>query len=201
MELVALLPQRKLCLLDVGCGNGGFGQALRRLRPDVEAHAIEPSPTSAQAAKPHYTSVTAGSWPEAAGGQHYDVIAFNDVLEHLVDPWETLREASRLLTDNGRLLASIPNIRYAPVLWDLVVRGRWDYVETGTLDRTHLRFFTRSSISRAFAEAGYDVLVLQAVHPAEGRKWRWLRFAPRSWQDFRFLQFVVLAAPAAAAGA
>jgi len=42
-----------------------------------------------------------------------------DILEHLVDPWRTLRQWSTYLKPGGRLLISIPNIREISVMWKI----------------------------------------------------------------------------------
>ena len=47
----------------------------------------------------------------------FDCIVFNDVLEHMVVPEQALRYAKTLLSPNGSIVASIPNIRYLPILW------------------------------------------------------------------------------------
>jgi len=51
------------------------------------------------------------------------------------------------------VLATIPNVGYAPVVVDLA-RNRWEYTDEGILDRTHLRFFTRQTFARLLEEAG-----------------------------------------------
>ncbi len=88
-----------------------------------------------------------------AAPQHHDEVAF---VPCQADPWSALRSARERLSPRGRVLASIPNMRFAPVLWGLL-RGRWDYADDGVLDRTHLRFFTRSSIESLFIDTGYVV--------------------------------------------
>src|ERR1051325_5489453 len=84
--------------------------------------------------------------PEGA----FDCIFCNDVLEHLADPYSALRYCRRLLTPEGVLIASIPNIRYFPVLFQLLVKKNWQYEDHGVMDRTHLRFFTKNSILATF---------------------------------------------------
>ena len=192
-ELLTLLPSHPITLLDVGCGYGGFGQSLARERPDIRAVALEPDAAAAAAARSHYAEVAVGIFPDDVVGSGYDAICFNDVLEHLVDPWQALRQTRSLLAPGGVVIASIPNIRYAPVLWDLLFKGSWDYVETGTLDRTHLRFFTRSSIADLFSSAGFAVQTVQPLNPAMGRRWRWLAACPEPLRDLRYLQFAVRA--------
>ena len=63
-----------------------------------------------------FDEVVQGYFPEAmTTGERFDLISFNDVLEHVVDPWETLRECREFLTPDGRVLAAIPNVQYTPV--------------------------------------------------------------------------------------
>jgi hypothetical protein len=70
------------------------------------------------------------------------------------------------LRPQGTLIASIPNLRYRSILTDLVLRGKFSYVDSGILDRTHLRFFTRESAISLFESATLgQVNVL--LHPAK----------------------------------
>jgi hypothetical protein len=55
---------------------------------------------------------------------------------------------------DGRVIVSLPNVRNWRVLADLVVRGRWRYVDEGILDRTHLRFFTATDARLLLQTAG-----------------------------------------------
>ena len=121
----------------------------------------------------------------------FDCIVFNDVIEHVVDPWTMLRKAERHLAPDGLIVASIPNIRYYIVVRDLLLRGRWEYADWGVLDRTHLRFFTRESISRLFPDCGYTIEQLTPINPIKLRRAALL--TTRWFRDLRYQQFAVVA--------
>ena len=202
-EMIELLPPGIESLLDVGCGEGAFLDAVRSARPSVRLRGIEPEEAPARRACDRGLAVTNGSFPEGIGtSERFDCIVFNDVLEHMIDPWGALRAARDLLGDDGCVVASIPNIRNLETLFALVRRGRWDYVDAGVLDRTHLRFFTRSTILALFDGAGYDVVSVRGGFPLVDRRSRALRVlslvAGRSlYREGCYRQFHVVARPVA----
>jgi O-antigen biosynthesis protein len=85
----------------------------------------------------------------------FDTLIAGDILEHLVNPWETLVRVKPLLAQDAQVVASIPNVRNAILIAALAVNGRWQYRERGLLDITHLRFFTLEEIRRMLEETGY----------------------------------------------
>ena len=64
------------------------------------------------------------------------------------------------------MVASIPNIAHWRVLKDLILKDKWEYVQAGTLDRTHLRFFTKKGIKELFVRSGFEVIHLSKVPSA-----------------------------------
>jgi 2-polyprenyl-3-methyl-5-hydroxy-6-metoxy-1,4-benzoquinol methylase len=145
-------------VLDVGCNTGYVGRAAREL--GVVFDGIEGDARAAEMARETYRSVACVDlasrppWPGVAA--RYDVILALDVLEHLREPLPALRALAALLAPGGRLFLSVPNVAHWTVRLGLLA-GRFDYAETGILDRTHLRFFTRRSLLAACAEAGLAV--------------------------------------------
>ena len=81
----------------------------------------------------------------------------HDVLEHVSDSAGLLRLACSKLTNHGLLLLSVPNVGHWSIVQGLL-EGRWDYADQGILDRTHLRFFTLSSLMQTLDEAGLKVI-------------------------------------------
>ena len=87
----------------------------------------------------------------------FDVIVLADVLEHLGRPERTLLRMRDFLNPGGYTVVSLPNIANWKTRVALFV-GHFDYADTGILDRTHLRFFTKRSAEAMIREAGYEVL-------------------------------------------
>lgn len=154
-----LVPAQAQRVLDVGCNDGSFGAAVLARRPGREVWGIEPHDLDAQAAATKLTGVATGFYPDALDEVpgDFDCVSFNHVLEHMVDPWAALRVTRERLAPDGVIVGELPNVRHLPFLVDLGLRGRFDYVDSGLLDRTHLRFFTRSSAQDLFTSTGYEV--------------------------------------------
>lgn len=203
-EMLTLVPSCSKRILDVGCGRGNFSAALKA-ELNVEAWGVEPEPSAADEAKRKLDRVVSGLFTPALNlpPAHFDCIVFNDVLEHMTAPEAALRLAADLLAPNGLIIASVPNVAHFPTVWRLVAKGDWTYRERGTLDKTHLRFFTRSSIKRLFETEGLKVTYLEGINPFfvmfpdDIRPWklyRLFRWFPRqSFRDMRFLQFAITA--------
>ncbi len=98
-----------------------------------------------------------------------DLLLCLDVLEHLIDPWDTLRRLDSFLKPGGLWIISVPNIRNYHILLDLAFKGKFEYTESGILDRTHLRFFTKDS---AVAMAQSTGAVVAKVIGTETGRWQ-----------------------------
>jgi 2-polyprenyl-3-methyl-5-hydroxy-6-metoxy-1,4-benzoquinol methylase len=192
-EMVPFVPQSAGRILDVGCSFGLFGKSLRGAGHRAHLTGIEPSPAAADAATAHYDRVIVGLFPDDMPGETFDCIVMNDVLEHMPDPWAALAASANYLTTDGRVIASIPNVRYIAVLLRLVVKGRWDYADSGVLDVSHLRFFTRSSIEDLFRGEGFEIERMEPFNPLVRRGASLLFRGP--FRDMRFMNFAVVAKP------
>jgi 2-polyprenyl-3-methyl-5-hydroxy-6-metoxy-1,4-benzoquinol methylase len=194
-DVLEFIPRGIKTVADIGCGSGAFGRVLREERAPLEMWALEPDVSSAQAAQAHFDRVIVGRFPEDASALPsgmFDCVVFNDVLEHMIEPERALLEAKRLLAPEGIVVASIPNIRYVGVLGPLLFRDRFEYTELGILDRTHVRFFTRSSIVELFQKLGYQIHFVAGV--GRRRRYRVLGRALFGRADaFLFPQYVVVA--------
>jgi SAM-dependent methyltransferase len=160
-ELLPLLPPQLGDVLDIGCGTGSLLLHLKSRGAKFTA-GIEYVPAVAEQARlrqvadeVHCLDIESDELPY--GPARFDCIVMSHVLEHMRDPWLTLAKVLALLKPGGNFVGAIPNVRYYPVLRDLLLRGRFQYQPSGILDRTHLRFFTRDSIEGLLVDAGLRV--------------------------------------------
>jgi len=159
-DITGLIPADARRILDVGCGTGNLGAAIKGSRGgSIEVVGIEIDPDAASKAKGKLDKVIEGN-VETSGlpfpGGYFDVIIYGDVLEHLIDPWGTLKKHREFLKSKGLVIASIPNVAHYRVI-KMLKKKEWRYQDAGILDSTHIRFFTIKSISRMFVEAGFRI--------------------------------------------
>ena len=96
------------------------------------------------------------SLSEDLRGRTFDVIVASDVLEHTKRPELVLAQLHSLLAPNGFVIVSLPHIAHGDVRLALL-SGQFPYSDRGLLDKTHLRFFSRSTILELFSSAGFKV--------------------------------------------
>jgi len=157
-ELHALVPDGVRRVIDVGCGAGGLGLALKRARPALEVRGIELVAEQAARAKLVLDDAVSQSaeLPPPAHWPRPDCLIFADVLEHLVDPWATLRSWRGWVDPGTWVVISLPNVVHFSILAGLLA-GQWEYEQEGLLDRTHLRFFARKSMRALLTDAGLEL--------------------------------------------
>jgi 2-polyprenyl-3-methyl-5-hydroxy-6-metoxy-1,4-benzoquinol methylase len=145
-------------VLDVGAGNGLLAQVLHARRIGLVLDGIEPSAGAAELAAPHYRTMRVGfaeEFLDEIRGESYDYLVLADVIEHTTNPLAFVRT----LVDaapRARLVVSVPHIAFVAVRMALL-HGRFDYVDSGLLERTHLRFFTQATLARLWELAGLHV--------------------------------------------
>jgi O-antigen biosynthesis protein len=181
-------------ILDLGCGTGAVGRGLMAAGKASQVVGVELFEAAAAVASQYYAKVYTGDIEVLELPYHraFDYVICGDILEHLREPAAVLRKIHRWLKDDGWLVCSVPNIRYWRVLYDLAVKGQWEYTDAGVLDKTHLRFFTRRSCFRMVTQAGFAVSSSHML--IYGRRWRMLNaLTLRMLEDVWGSQVVVVA--------
>jgi 2-polyprenyl-3-methyl-5-hydroxy-6-metoxy-1,4-benzoquinol methylase len=153
--------RRDFDVLDVGCGFATTSQHIATRGNRVIG--IESSAEAVAVARKRVSEVVHADLQQldevkrALGDRRFDVIIFADVLEHLSWPIGVLRGYLDLLKDSGSVIVSLPNVGLWSVRLNLLA-GRFRYEETGVLDRTHLRFFTRRTAREMIEQAGLTIV-------------------------------------------
>ena len=148
-------------VLDVGCGRGALGQAIRG--KGWEVWGIELNAEACATAQTRLDRLIAADLTDREavarqiGDAKFDILVFADVLEHLYDPRTVLECYLPYVNPGGKVLVSVPNA----VVWSNRIQwllGRVNYDDTGVMDRTHLRFFSFNSARTLVEAAGCRVI-------------------------------------------
>ncbi len=193
-EVLKFIPETCNNVLEVGCGEGQFGEVIKT-KYKAEVWGVEISEEAAEKAKKVLDKLVIGDFSHEVNNlpeNYFDCIILNDVIEHLVDPFNMLNDVKRIMKKGGYIVSSIPNVRFLGNLKKLLVEKDWEYIDQGILDLTHLRFFTKKSIIRMFESLGYNVVKIEGINPTEKKllfEFLNLIFF-RSLSDTKFLQYV-----------
>ncbi len=150
-------------VLEVGCATGYVGEHLVK-QQGCRVVGIEymPEPAARSRARGCYEDVLGGDIqdPATVAGLtpgSFDFVLFGDVLEHLISPEQALRNVAPLLAPGGHVLICVPSI----IHWSLrlkFLRGRFEYTDTGPLDRTHVHFFTPQTARKLVTQEGFRIV-------------------------------------------
>ncbi|NQT50312.1 class I SAM-dependent methyltransferase [Candidatus Kuenenbacteria bacterium] len=197
-EMLDFIPKSAKKILDVGCGSGLFSEQLKK-NWDPEIWGVELDKDAAELAKDKIDKVLVGDIFQLLDdlpGKYFDCIIFNDLLEHLADPYRLLLKMKEKLTTNGIIVCSLPNVRYFPTLMDLLIKKQWKYEDAGILDKTHLRFFTQKSIIDMFNLLDYKIIKMEGINAITSWKFALLNILSLGYlTDTKYLQFASVVKP------
>jgi methionine biosynthesis protein MetW len=151
-------------VLDIGCSSGNFGKELidrKKCTVDgVEINKEDVLEATSKLRKVYSINIETDNLSIIS--DKYDYVYFGDVIEHLIDPVNTLNRIKTLLKDNGSIIFSIPNMGYIAIRLELMM-GEFEYTETGLLDKTHLHYYTQKEVIRIFNDSGYEIKLMDYV--------------------------------------
>lgn len=191
-------------ILEVGCATGYVGEHLVR-NQCCEVYGVEYVAKAAEKAEKRgcYRQVIVGDIQdsitvESLEVETFDFVLFGDVLEHLINPERALEIVKPLLKHGGQILICVPSIVHWSIRRD-IMRGRFEYTDTGPLDRTHVHFFTRKTARDLVKQTGYRIIKESGVVwlpsliyklPTRGR-WTLERIAAMLWPDLVYGQVLL----------
>lgn len=159
-------------ICEFGCGAGGMARAVRNKLPDVHYVGVELVESELNKAQDVLSESVCCNLDEVANWlpgaalstvlaqRSFDHMIFGDVLEHLYDPPNTLRNAVKYLKPGGKALLCIPNVQHWSVFANLVL-GTWPRDDSGLFDRTHIRWFTLDDMVLLAEAAGLKVQTIE----------------------------------------
>jgi SAM-dependent methyltransferase len=162
-KIQALIDRGRQRILDVGCGAGYLAEALASRGNTVDGVDARRAP-GVEARVAAFEQVDLDRDPIPTPSLPYGWVVLADVLEHLREPESLLAQCQKLLADDGRLVVSVPNVAHWSVRLSLLF-GRFTYTARGILDRSHLRFYTLSSIVAELERAGFAIERIETTSP------------------------------------
>ena len=141
-------------VLEMGCGKGEF---LDFLPASCHKYALEVSPACQRYIQNHCPGVTLLNRMEEAlkSSQRYDVILLWQVLEHLFEPVQALKNLSFLLKPGGVIIFELPNAESLGLRWTKI---SWFHLDTPR----HLFFFSKKNIEDMLKKNGLKIVYFGA---------------------------------------
>lgn len=192
-DVLPHIPRRGGTMLDLGGGVGATALAAKALGLVGRVGVIDMVTPLDELDFSYRGDLNQLDFLERVGSEQgpFGTILCLDILEHLVDPWAVIGQLHKMLEPGGVIVASIPNVRHISVIKPLMLNSAWDLQDEGVLDRTHLRFFTKSSAVKLMVQSG---LQLELVCPLfdGGKATKLFGWVPFSFvNDFAALQYLV----------
>lgn len=154
-------------VLDVGCGDGAVGEYLIK-NVDINVEGLDISKDAVSKAKKRGIKAKVGDLEKRFPfpNQTFDVVFWGDNAEHLFKPRDVLKEISRVLKTNGRLILSCPNMGYWRYRLHYLFRGMVpdsEYSGQPPWSWGHIRFFNKKVIENFLATEGFKIKKIVGV--------------------------------------
>ncbi len=155
-------------VLDVGCACGDFGEFIKKEKK-CQIYGMEYDDLSIKEAYKKNVfeaihQVDLNSFDNKKFTEYnnrFDYVALIDVLEHTLDPRNSILKLKPFLKNGGEMVFSLPNISFGDIKIS-ILRNDFTYTDMGILDKTHIRFFTHRTIAELISECGMEILECRA---------------------------------------
>jgi 2-polyprenyl-3-methyl-5-hydroxy-6-metoxy-1,4-benzoquinol methylase len=144
-------------LLDIGSGVGTMLQTATEL--GYKPIGVELSPKLVEVSSKKGHTVINKNISDISLDEKFDAITMMDIIEHLENPKEVLKELSLLLKPDGEIIIYTPNhnsliVKIASLMYFLGIKSPVENI----FACTHTIFFTTKTLKKSLLELGYEVL-------------------------------------------
>ncbi len=138
-------------MLEIGAGHGTFCEEVKKTKYFKRVLAIEPNPDLAMSCTNRGVEVIQEPFecadiPEGS----VNVIASFEVIEHLFSPKDFLQKCYKLISDEGLLILTCPNVKG----FDISLLG----AGSSSIDHEHINMFHLDSLERLLKSSGFKLV-------------------------------------------
>lgn len=181
-QMISRLNLNHSKILDLGCGNGIYTKKIMKLVTATEAYGIDIKQTSLkEAEKRGITGIRADLNTDRLpfDDDYFDLIIFLDVIEHLLNPDNALKEAYRVLKSRGHFIIMTPNLSswmnriyllfgYQPPDSEVSTIIKFGNPWRGGFASGHIRPFTARALKELLVYHGFIVKHIQSFSHNKG---------------------------------
>ena len=146
--------QKRIVILDFGCGNGLILKEIGNMNPEAELIGIDVSENALHSAarvlpRARFLKIEDGSLLPLESNS-IDFIFCSEVIEHILDTENAFSEISRVLKPGGRILITTP---HHGIIKNIIIT-LFAFDKHFNPAGPHIRFFSKKSVSRLLKKFG-----------------------------------------------
>lgn len=158
---------RKLKILDIGCAQGTLALLLAErghtvFAVDIRQQFLDYAASRYQKGDIHFFC---GNVMEIDFSEKFDLIFANQIIEHLIQPFEFTHRLSKWLKPNGCLVVTTPNGKYIgnslPSFSDLGDASQYRHFEFSADGDGHFFAFNNKELVQAFEKSGLQQIIVR----------------------------------------
>lgn len=157
--------KRSSKILDVGCGGGQLLETFAKTS-NIELYGVDIAENALKMARKRGYEVflyEAESENMPFKSNIFDIVVMNDLLEHIVEPDVLLKEAHRVLENDGNLIISVPNISQ-PVSWFMQIFLDLPPMQSARYKSVHIRDYTLRLLRIVLKLNGFEVKMIRGTY-------------------------------------
>ncbi|PEL07984.1 glycosyltransferase [Bacillus sp. AFS017336] len=161
-EIIALVPAGVKNILELGCTAGATGLEIKNLY-GCDLYGTEADAELSSIALQFYNrvdSIAINEVPDSYPEEFFDLVIIDNIMNQVEDPWNYIKEITKLLKPKGSIICRVPNVSHGEVLFQLL-QGQWNYIHAGILKKDQIRFFTPLTINTLFPPEQFEMISKQ----------------------------------------
>ena len=173
-------------VLDVGCSTGYFGREIEKYGAKVTGVDIsEPAIKKAKKILSAAVTVDLNEQKLPFKSKSFDIVVASELIEHLFRPTIFIKDAHRVLKNDGNLIVTTPNLLYWANRLKFLL-GNFNYEKEGVFDEGHIHFYTFKTLKEDLRESGFSISNMNNLYPA-----RWVTSVRNLFPGLFAYQFVI----------